>query len=138
MIKENDLAKLPKRWLIANDYAMGKGQAVWVSDNRDDTLYVSSSADGVELIRVTSSFFHTPEGIPTGSGRDEIMQRYPSAEDSEDFLDDVAQGIAFEFAKGGIAAGSRCIAIMVHAPGDKHARLEGAEEIADFIDSNPD
>jgi hypothetical protein len=127
----DDLARLPKP--DADDSGMGKYRSVWLSKNqagRKDTLYIFSIANGprdikpldgvtIQLIRVTSPWYHTASGISTGSTLSQILRRVPgarSAGQSLNLYDDANQGIAFEFA-GGVATKSPCFAITVHPAG---------------------
>jgi hypothetical protein len=116
------LAKLPKP--DADDSGMGKYRSVWLSKNqagRKDTLYIFSVANdprdiqprngvSIRLIRVTSPWYHTANGISTGNALPQILRSFPGAptDQGQTLYDDSEQGIAFEFS-GRATAGSPCI-----------------------------
>jgi hypothetical protein len=144
------LAKLPAP--DADDSGMGRYRSVWLSRKQRghaDSLYIYSVANGpreikpfngvsIKLIRVTSPWYRTPDGLSTGSRLDQILRRFPHAQpsdDSQSLYDDVKKGIAFEFA-GHAAASSRCMAIMVHPPGDENVHLGTAKEVDELLRSN--
>jgi hypothetical protein len=144
------LARLPAP--DADDSGMGQYRSVWLSrkqGGRADTLYIYSVANGpreikpfkgvsIQLIRVTSPWYRTPDGLSTGSRLDQILRRFPHArpgDDSQGLYVDAKQGIAFEFA-GHAAAESRCIAISVFSPGDENVHVETAQEIDELLRSN--
>jgi|GEM_PF-1743978 len=118
------LNKLPGA--AVSDTSMQKTQIVWVSKSgcQRNTLYISTISNaalnvqpirGVTIahIEVTSSWFHTPDGISTGSTRTQILRQFPDArlEQLSDgkILSDKAKGIAFEFANNADTA--PCISI---------------------------
>jgi hypothetical protein len=142
------LARLPKP--DADDSGMGRYRSVWLSKNqagRKDTLYIFSVANGprdiepsngvsIELIRVTSPWYHTANGISTGITLPRILRGFPgvrSTDSSLNLYDDANRGIAFEFA-GGATAGSPCIAIMVHPPGK--VDLTSAKDVNEILRAN--
>ncbi|MBV9999262.1 MAG: hypothetical protein JO015_09125 [Verrucomicrobia bacterium] len=144
------LARLPRP--DADDSGMGRYRSVWLSGKpggRTDTLCVYSVANGprdiqplrgvsIKLIRVTSSRYRTPDGLSTGSRFDQMMRHFPGARPrngDQSLYDDTGRGIAFEF-DGPATAGSRCIAIMVHLPGDEDVHLATAREIDELLRSN--
>ena len=128
------LKKLPHP--DASDAGMSQTRQVWVSkkeSQRTDTLFIHTVSNGalnvqpfdgrtIDNIRVTSPWFHTYNGISTGSTKAQIRRYFPNArpiDGSPTLYDDAKQGIAFEFAQNP-TAGSPCIAIMVHPPGEVH------------------
>jgi hypothetical protein len=142
------LAKLPKP--DADDSGMGKYRSVWLSKSqagRKDTLYIFSVANdprdiqprngvSILLIRVTSPWYHTANSISTGNALPQILRSFPGAratDQGQTLYDDSEQGIAFEFS-GRATAGSRCIAIMVHPPGE--ANLTTAKDVNDILRAN--
>jgi hypothetical protein len=144
----DDLAKLPKP--EADDSGMGKYRSVWLSKNqagRKDTLYISSIANGprdikprsgvsIQLIRVTSPWYNTTNGISTGKTLSQILGRFPGArptDQTEDLYDDANQGVAFEFA-GSVTSKSPCIAIMVHPAGQ--VNLATAKDVNGILSAN--
>jgi hypothetical protein len=144
------LAKLPNP--DADDSGMGQYRSVWLSrkqGGRTDTLYIYSVANGprgieplngvtIKLIRVTSPWYRTPDGLSTGSLLSQILRRFPRARprgESQSLYDDTKQGIAFEFARRA-TSDSRCIAIIVHPPGDESVHLETTEEVEELLRSN--
>lgn len=144
------LAKLPRP--DADDSGMGRYRSVWLSrkpGGRTDTLYVYSVANGprgirplqgasVKLIRVTSPWYHTPDGLSTGSRFDQFIRHFPGArprDGNQSLYDDIRRGIAFEFS-GPATAGSPCVAVMVHLPGDERVHLVTAREIDELLRSN--
>jgi hypothetical protein len=143
-----DLAKLPNA--DADDSGMGRYRSVWLSKEhggRTDTLYIYSVANdprdiqprngvSIWLIRVTSPWYRTSDGISTGSTLPRILHGFPGArptDQSQTLYDDAKHGIAFEFA-GRATAGSACIAIMVHPPGN--VNLATAQDVNDILRSN--
>ncbi len=143
-----DLAKLPSP--AANDSGMGKYRSVWLSKKQkgpNDTLYIFSVANGprevqppsgvsIELIRVTSSWYQTANGISTGKNLAQILRSFPNARPTDQKLtvyDDAAQGIAFEFA-GDTNPNSLCIAIMVHPPGK--VNFTTAKDVDEILRAN--
>ena len=134
----------------ADDSGMGKYRSVWLSKKEGggtDTLYIYSVAndprdiqprDGVSiwLIRVTSPWYRTSDGLSTGCTLAQILRSFPGARptaESQTLYDDAKHGIAFEFA-GRAAAGSPCIAIMVHPPGN--VNLATAEDVNGILRAN--
>ena len=126
------LKHLPTPYAI--DRGMSQTRQVWRSSKPGgsfDTLFIHTTNNGVmdvkptdgvtiDLIRVTAHYFHTANGVSTGSTLAEIQKLFPDAapvEGTPTIYDDVQQGIAFEFADQP-DANSRCIAIMIHPPGD--------------------
>ena len=117
------------------DRGMSKTRQVWKSKPGGpfETLFIYTinngaldvqPADGVtvELIRVTAKYFRTENGISTGSTLEQVRRAFPDAapvDGAPTIYDDVKQGIAFEFPKEP-TAGSLCIAIMVHPPGESN------------------
>ena len=143
-----DLAKLPKA--DADDSGMGRYRSVWLSKargGRTDTLYIYSVANdprdiqprngvSIWLIRVTSPWYRTSDGLSTGSTLPRILHRFPGAratDQSQTLYDDAKQGIAFEFA-GRATAGSPCIAIMVYPPGN--VNLATAQDVNEILRAN--
>src|ERR1700733_14367470 len=144
----DDLAKLPKP--DADDSGMGKYRSVWLSKNqagRKDTLYIFSIANDprdvqprngvtIQLIRVTSPWYHTANGISTGKTLSQILRRFPGArstDQSQNLYDDAQQGIAIEFA-GRATTKSPCIAIMVHPVGE--VNLASAKDVNEILSAN--
>ena len=128
------LKKLPQA--DASDAGMSQTRQVWVTkkeSQRTDTLFIHTVSNGalnvqpiqgvtIDVIRVTSPWFRTYNGLSTGSTKAQITHYFPNArpiDGSHTLYDDAKQGIAFEFAQNP-TAGSPCIAIMVHPPGDVH------------------
>jgi hypothetical protein len=143
-----DLAKLPKA--DADDSGMGRYRSVWLSKEqggRTDTLYIYSVANdprdiqprngvSIWLIRVTSPWYRTSDGLSTGSTLPRILHRFPGAlptGQSQTLYDDAKHGIAFEFA-GRATADSPCIAIMVHPPGN--VNLATAQDVNEILRAN--
>ncbi len=139
------LSQLPKP--DASDYGMMQGQMVWVSKKSGhptQTLLIHTVSNSVfdnvrprngvtiEVIRVTSPFFHTRTGLHTGSTRTQILHQYPHArrQVASAIYDDSALGIAFEFPPH-TTAHSHCIAIMVHPRRDSHTA--DAREVAETL-----
>ncbi|MBW4591562.1 MAG: hypothetical protein KME46_01205 [Brasilonema angustatum HA4187-MV1] len=137
------LNKLPKPDAV--DVGMSQFRGVWVSKNksRTDTLFIHTVSNGalnvqplsgssIDVIRVTSPWYHTHEGISTASTRVQIFRRFPNAhpvDGNPTIYDDAKLGIAFEFAKQANAS-SPCIAIMVHPPDNVHlANTENVNNI---------
>jgi hypothetical protein len=144
----NDLARLPKP--DADDSGMGKYRSVWLSKNqagRKDSLYIFSIANGprdikpadgvtIQLIRVTSPWYDTANGISTGSTLSQILRRFPGARSTgqnRNLYDDPNQGIAFEFT-GSVTTKSPCIAIMVHPAGK--VNLASAQDVNEILSGN--
>lgn len=141
------LAKLPSP--DATDSGMGRYRSVWISREgaRTDTLYIYAVANdprdieprngvSIWLIRVTSPWYRTPEGLSTGSTFPRILHAFPgvrATDQSQTLYDDPKRGIAFEFARRA-TAGSACIAIMVHPAGN--VNLVTAREIGDLLREN--
>ncbi len=128
------LNKLPRP--DGMDVGMSQTRQVWVSKKggkRSDTLFIHTVSNGalnvrpiqgvtIDDIRVTSPWYHTNDGLSTGSTRAQIRRRFPNArpvDGDRTLYDDARLGIAFEFAQSATAK-SPCIAIMVHPPGDVH------------------
>ncbi len=128
------LKKLPRP--DGMDIGMSQTRQVWVSkkgSQRTDTLFIHTVSNGalnvqpiqgvtIDNIRVTSPWYHTHDGLSTGSTFSQIRHRFPNAhpvDGDRTLYDDAKLGIAFEFAQSA-TAGSPCIAIMVHPPGDVH------------------
>ena len=119
----------------ALDAGMSQTRQVWVSkkNQQTNTLYIHTVSNGalnvqplsgrtIDSIRVTSPWFHTSNGISTGSTKAQILSHFPNArpiDGSPTLYDDRKQGIVFEFGQKP-TAGSPCIAITVHPPGDLH------------------
>ncbi|HEY0793877.1 MAG TPA: hypothetical protein VGD78_22635 [Chthoniobacterales bacterium] len=144
------LAKLPKP--DADDSGMGQYRSVWLSrkpGGRTDTLFIHSVSNSpreikptggvsIKLIRVTSPWYRTPDGLSTGSVLVQILRRFPGARpksDNQSLYDDVKRGITFEFA-GRATSNSPCIAIMVHPATDENAQLETDQQVHDLLRSN--
>jgi hypothetical protein len=142
------LAKLPTP--DADDSGMGKYRSVWLSKKqggRTDTLYIYSVANdprdiqplngvSIWLIRVTSSWFKTSDNLSAGATFRQVRHSFPDVrptDQSQTLYDDSARGIAFEFA-GSATAGSPCVAIMVHPPGNVH--LATAQDVNDILRAN--
>lgn len=127
------LKRLPKPAGV--DRGMSKTRQVWKSKPGGpfETLFIYAinngaldvqPADGVtiELIRVTAKYFRTENGISTGSTLEQVRKAFPDAapvDGAPSIYDDVKQGIAFELPEEP-TAGSLCIAIMVHPPGESN------------------
>lgn len=121
------------------DAAMQKAWATWFSKagKANDTPHqidVYTTGVGpdlrkeVQLIRATSPWFHTVEGIRVGStlatvkaacGPLTLAETYTTAPQAGPryLYDNARAGIAFEL--NGQTATSRCMAIIVHQPGQK-------------------
>ena len=117
----------------ARDDAMGKYSSIWLSrkgGGKRDTLFIFYVAndrhnieplDGVSilLVRITSPWFRTFDGLSTGCTLEQILRSFPGTVptgESQTMYDEAQRGIAFEFA-GRATAGSACVAIMVHPTG---------------------
>jgi hypothetical protein len=114
---------------------------------RKDSLYIFSIANGprdiqprsgvtIQLIRVTSPWYRTANGISTGLTLSQVLRRFPEARSTDQSLnlyDDANQGIAFEFA-GRVTSKSPCIAIMVHPAGE--ANLATAKDVKEILSAN--
>lgn len=135
------LNKLPAP--AAFDASMQQTKRVWVegSDQQSETLYISTitnaalnaqplSGNTISHIEVTSPWFHTPDGISTGSTRAQVLRHFPNARSlafsDGKILSDQASGIAFEFANA--SADSPCISIAVDVPGD-NVRIVGRDRV---------
>jgi hypothetical protein len=144
----DELSRLPKP--DADDSGMGKYRSVWLSKNqagRKDTLYIFSIANDprdiqprngvtIQLIRVTSPWYHTANDISTGTTLSQILRRFPGARSTDQSMrlyDDPNQGIAFEFA-GRATTQSPCIAIMVHPAGK--VNLASLKDVNDILRAN--
>jgi len=126
----------------SSDFAMSHGLETWISAANGVTnqLEIYSVRDfsrqgeplTVKHIRVTSPAFSTSNGISTGSTLSEIQSSFKGARAVAYYMsgdggrvyvyDDVKHGIAFEVARGKgnlSATKSRCVAIVVHARGEK-------------------
>lgn len=96
----------------------------------DVLSHLGKTGPQVALVRVTSPYFRTANGLSTGSTLDAIRKAFPHVQRvgqysprqvpiSVALYDDSARGIAFEIlcdAKGATTPTSRCLAISVHAP----------------------
>ena len=135
------LSKLPKPDGV--DVGMSQTRQVWISKKggkRSDTLFIHTVSNGalnvqpiqgvtIDDIRVTSPWYHTHSGISTRSTLAQIRRHFPNVrpiDGDRTLYDESKLGIAFEFAQSA-TAGSPCIAIMVHPPGDVH--LADMEEV---------
>ncbi|MBV8214042.1 MAG: hypothetical protein JOZ08_12580 [Verrucomicrobia bacterium] len=121
------------------DRGMSQTRQVWKSrpGGSFETLFIYTVNNGamdveptdgvtIELIRVTAKYFRTANSISTGSTLEQIRKAFPDAvplDDVPTIYDDLKQGIAFEFPKEP-TAGSPCIAIMVHPPGESHVATQ--------------
>ena len=139
-----DLKKLPQPDLVDN--YTSHSVRVWISNKagRTDTLFVktvSNSALGVrpldgvsvELIRVTSPWYHTASGLSTGSTLARIRREFPDArsvDNDQRLYGDSKRGIAFEFARNP-TADSPCSAVMVHPPGKQ--QVASADEVENLL-----
>jgi hypothetical protein len=139
-----ELKKLPQPDLMDN--YTSHSVRVWISKKagRTDTLFVktvSNSALGVrpldgvsvELIRVTSPWYHTPSGLSTGSTLSRIRGEFPDAnpvDNDRKLYDDSKRGIAFEFARSP-TGDSPCSAVMVHPRGKQH--VASADEVENLL-----
>jgi hypothetical protein len=126
----------------SGDFAMSHGLETWLSTTNGVTnqLEIYSVRDfsrkseplTVKHIRVTSPAFSTSGGISTRSMLSDIQRSFKGARAVAYYVsgpgervyvyDDVKQGIAFEVARGKgrlPATESRCVAIVVHARGEK-------------------
>jgi hypothetical protein len=128
-----DLKNLPQPDVVDN--YTSHSVRVWISKKagRTDTLFIKTVSNGalgvqpsngvsIELIRVTSSWYHTPNGISTGSTYAEIHRTFPEArpvDSNQKLYDDAKLGIAFEFVRRP-ADESPCSAVMVHPRGEQH------------------
>jgi hypothetical protein len=114
----------------ASDDAMGRYTSIWVSKKeggKKDTLLIYSVANNrrnikplngvtILLIRVSSPWYRTSDGLSTGHTLGQILHLFPGAipiDESQTLYDDAQRGIAFEFPERA-TANSPCIAIMVH------------------------
>jgi hypothetical protein len=136
------LKNLPRPDAI--DQGTSQTRQVWKSSKSGglfDTLFIHTTsnsvidakpADGVtiDLIRITASYFHTGNGISTGSEFEDIRRKFPNAapiDGTPTVYDDEKQGIAFEFINGSV-----CIAIMIHPPGNSHIATQA--EVASVLE----
>lgn len=114
------------------DDGMSQERMVWVSraHGRTDTLYLHLTQNGaldvrplsgetIDTIRVTSSHFHTRDGISTASTLAQIRRRFPSVHptfaETPMLYDAPRRGISFEFARP-VTPASQCIGITVYKP----------------------
>ncbi|MBV9273659.1 MAG: hypothetical protein JO333_07175 [Verrucomicrobia bacterium] len=128
----------------AIDQGTSQTRQVWKSSKPGglfDTLFIHTTSNGIinakpadgvtiDSIRVTANYFHTANGISTGSEFEEIRRKFPNAapiDGTPTVYDDEKQGIAFEFING-----SLCIAIMIHPPGSSHIATQS--EIASVLE----
>jgi hypothetical protein len=141
------LRRLPKPY--ASDAGMSQTRQVWRLGNaggRFDTLFIhtvsngaigAQPADGVtiDLIRVTAERYRTAQGISVGSTVKSIRKEFPDVAPVAGVptvLDAVHRGIAFEFERNP-GSQSRCIAIMVHSPGE--ARVATRKQVAGLLEN---
>ncbi|MBS1723181.1 MAG: hypothetical protein JSS66_09550 [Armatimonadetes bacterium] len=118
----------------SSDGAAGHIWSTWkgTTGNTLDTYAVIGGSEGheVQLARITSSAFHTANGVKTGQTWGSIKQRYSgvflATYASHQFsrtlavVDNKAKGITFEFtvnASNHVTNASRCKAIWIHAKG---------------------
>ena len=119
----------------AEDAGMSQTRQVWVSkDKARNTLFLHTVSNGalnvaplsgvtIDTIRVTSSFFHTRNGISTRSTLAQVKKAFPKMNHSladgiggkTVIYDDARHGIAFEFARE--SASARCIGITSYIAG---------------------
>lgn len=134
----------------AADTSTQQTKRVWVSkrDRQTNTLYISTiknaalnvqpmRGETIRHIKVTSSSFHTSDGISTGSTRAQVLRHFPNARPDRfsngKVLSDPTKGIAFEFANS--ATNAPCISIAVNPPGDS-VRIVGREQIKNFLQTS--
>jgi len=142
-----ELKKLGKPYRI--DRGMSQTHQVWKwfkPGGRFDTFFVhtvsngatdSQPSDGVtiDLIRTTAVRFKTADGIAAGSTLEQIRKSFPAAtpvDGAPTILDDVKQGIAFEFSDAPTDQ-SVCIAVMVHTPGQSNFATQ--QQVAEVFDN---
>jgi hypothetical protein len=139
-----DLKKLPQPDLM--DSYTSHSVRVWISKKagRTDTLFIKTVNNGalgvqpldgvsIELIRVTSPWYRTPNGLSTGNTFAQIRREFPDArpvDNDRKLYDDIKRGIAFEFARSP-TADSPCFAVMVHPRGEQ--RVASAEEVENLL-----
>jgi hypothetical protein len=143
------LKDLPKP--DASDPGMSQNRLIWISGKAPEvnTLFIHTVANGVidakpaegmtiDEIRITSTAFHTPEGIKCGSTLAEIRKVFPDLKPVEDsagtVLQDAAHGAAFEFT-GPPTDDSPCIAITVFAPDAAH--ITSRDQVARLLKDHP-
>jgi hypothetical protein len=139
-----DLKKLPQPDLM--DSYTSHSVRVWISKKagRRDTLFIKTVNNGtlgvqaldgvsIELMRATSPWYRTPNGLSTGSTFAQIRREFPDArpvDNDQKLYDDIKGGIAFEFARSP-TADSPCVAVMVHPRGEQ--RVASAEEVENLL-----
>ena len=143
------LKDLPKP--NASDPGMSQNRLIWISGKAPEvnTLFIHTVANGVidakpaegvtiDEIRITSIEFRTAEEIKCGSTLAEIRKVFPdiqpAADSSGSIYQDVAHGIAFEFAAAA-KDDSPCIAITVFAP--NAARITDRDQVARLLKDKP-
>jgi hypothetical protein len=126
-----ELKKLGKPYRI--DRGMSQTRQVWKwfkPGGLFDTFFVHTVSNGatdvqpsdgvtIDFIRTTAIRFRTADGIAAGSTLEQIHKNFPDAapvDGAPTILDDVKQGIAFEFSHAPTDQ-SVCIAVMVHTSG---------------------
>jgi hypothetical protein len=115
------------------DAGMMQTRQVWLSKgNRNATLYIHTTANGaideqpengvsIDVVRTSSSSFHTTTDIAVGSTRTQVLRSFPRARWDQELKNavvysDPRKGIAFEFPND--SATARCIGISIFIPGD--------------------
>lgn len=112
------------------DAAMGKAWLIWTSGHEPNQSHetavftarnmgVGKEESRVQVIRVTSSFFHTADSLQTGTSLQKIKQKMPGLQQIKTapsskgsaiaLYENTALGISFEMNASGI-----CTAILVH------------------------
>ena len=134
---------LPLGKPTADDPGMSQDRIVWVSKtvrpgHAPDTVFIHTISNGVletsgpgvtvDIIRVTSPFFRTVDGLSTASSFSQIRRRDTHLKKQEPgtdgagqtvtTYDDIKRGIGFEFL-GVPSANSRPLSVFVHTPGSE-------------------
>jgi hypothetical protein len=140
------LRHLPKPY--ASDNGMSQTRQVWKFTEPGglfDILFIHTTVNGVidaqppngitiDLIRTTAKRYLTVQGVSVGSTLSQIQKIFPDAapvQNSPAVFDAVKEGIAFEFDRSPDAT-SRCIALMVHFPGQ--SRVATKKEVAAVLE----
>ncbi len=131
------------------DAGMSQTRQVWLTKgDHNATLYIHTIANGaidekpdngvsIDIVRTSSSSFHTTAGIAVGSTRAQVLRSFPQARLARETKETVIyceprKGIAFEFAND--SATARCIGITIFIPGD--SQIIQSQDVSRLIKDN--